>query len=169
MRTSDCPCCGAARAICDNCGKVFPVTIKGHFSFCGLICSGKGFNPEQRRKNGIKAAAKIRGRPMTGRCAKGTGHHASKNWAVRDPRGRDWYFRNATEFVRAHADLFDPADLNWHPAKPGGVHNICRASDAISHLSPRRKKPIPSWKGWTWISVHERRFNDGTDLLNRKD
>lgn len=87
----------------------------------------------------------------------------AKHWSVRSPRGLVYQFKNALEFFRTHPDLFDPDDIRL---RKGGD---CRASSGFSSIRPgsRASDTIGSWKGWTWYSIYERRFNDGGDLLER--
>lgn len=93
----------------------------------------------------------------------GPDHHSAKIWKLRSPRGKIYCFQNVSEFIRQNEDLFDPEDVIWVKHKR---FLRCRAS-ALRNLHPERKRPFGTWKGWTWVSIHERRFNDGVDLLNR--
>lgn len=88
-------------------------------------------------------------------------HIRALNWNIRDANGCTHQFRNLANWIRENENLFDAADVQWK-------NGWCRAHSGISHLRPTHKKPVGSWKGWTWVSIHERRFNDAEDLLQRK-
>jgi len=81
---------------------------------------------------------------------------------VRSPRGEIYRARNAQHFVRTHPELFDPED-----AKETGSTRTSRAARGLRNLNPANKSSIPGWKGWTWVSLIERRFDDGADPLRR--
>jgi hypothetical protein len=99
--------------------------------------------------------------------AAGPEHRKARLWRLRDPDGRVHEFHNLTSFIRNNPQLFDARDVVWKPTKPGSSMARCLAQN-LSCLSPRQKNPrVGSWKGWTWVSIHERRFNDGKDLLAR--
>ena len=104
-----------------------------------------------------------RGEPQNGRSAEGINNARAKVWHLRSPDNLQFSFRNLSEFVRTHTELFDDADLIWKRT------GLCRAVQGISSISPACLRPKLSWKGWTWVSIHERRFNDGADLLQRKE
>jgi hypothetical protein len=89
----------------------------------------------------------------------------AKLWALRNPQNRDFYFKNLNDFVRNNEGLFSQEEVVW---KGKGKGRYCPAIRGLARLSPRRKFPNCSWHGWTWISIHERRFNDGKDLLGRE-
>lgn len=93
----------------------------------------------------------------------GTENHSAKKWSLRDNRGRVHQFKNLRHFIREHPHLFAPEDVQW---MKHGREAHCRAM-ALANLHPDRVRPFGQWKGWTWYSAYERRFNDGADLLNR--
>ena len=95
---------------------------------------------------------------------KGVENHSAKVWNLRDPSGVTHSFRNLLEFVRNNEPLFETGDAVWVKK---GRHDYCRAHKGLSKLSPGYAHPSPSWKGWTWNTVYERRFNDGDCLLGR--
>jgi hypothetical protein len=84
-------------------------------------------------------------------------HIRAKIWHVRTPSGVGYHFKNLTHFVRTHRHLFTEAQLAGTPAT------------GLAKLNPNNRYARSSWFGWTWASIHERRFNDGDDLLNRKE
>lgn len=88
-------------------------------------------------------------------------HIRALNWNVRDARGRVHQFRNLANWIRQNENLFEPNDVRWN-----GTY--CRAHSGISHLRPTHKNPVGSWKGWAWVSIHERRFDDANDPMRRK-
>jgi hypothetical protein len=91
----------------------------------------------------------------------------AKVWALRDPNGRQFRFKNLYHFVRRHSELFAPSDLKPSARRQGSLRVTNLAIRGLSSISPRNIRPRLSWKGWTWISIHERRFNHGKDLLAR--
>jgi hypothetical protein len=98
----------------------------------------------------------------------GKDHLASKVWRLRSSANVEYEFKNLTNFVREHPELFDPEDLKWKLNK-NGIPLECRATHGLYSLNPNGKKKVVagSWKGWTFVSMFERRFNDGDDLLQR--
>lgn len=94
-------------------------------------------------------------------CKKGEEHHGSKYWNLRSPNNVVYTFKNLKHFIREHKNLFDPIDLIERQ------RDDCRAYVGLSRLRPDRKVPCGSWHGWTWVSIHERRFADGDDLIQR--
>lgn len=93
----------------------------------------------------------------------GKEHHSCKMWCLRDPFGTVFTFPNLRDFVMTHHNLFDSEDVKWGK---NGRNWWCRAM-SLGKLNPETIKPLATWKGWTWQSIYERRFNDGNDLLNR--
>lgn len=85
-------------------------------------------------------------------------HIACREWHLRSPNNVEYHFVNLSEFIRTHATLFDPMDLDIRAQRGLGM---IRPSDT-------RKKVAGTWKGWTWISVREVFANNGKDLLDRK-
>jgi hypothetical protein len=112
------------------------------------------------------------GKAMTGRASRGEQNWRSLFWSLRDPSGVPHQFVNLFNFVRTHPELFAAEDVVWRPLpkkKGAGFLSVyCRAVRGIGNLRPERKYPRLSWKGWTWFSIPERRFNDGEDLLQRR-
>ena len=68
-------------------------------------------------------------------------------WSFLSPDGVHFQFRNASNFVREHVDLFLPEDVE------GCLSGDCLAAHQMRRLRPERKHPIKSWKGWTWMFV----------------
>ena len=97
------------------------------------------------------------------RAGKGVQHHYARVWRLRDPNGKTWDFKNVAQFIRDHHDLFDDEDL-----LPRGKFGHIRAVQGLASLSPRKKRPEGSWKGWVHVATHERRFYDAEDPINRK-
>lgn len=92
---------------------------------------------------------------------KNESHIAAKIWRLRDPNNRVHAFKNLANWIRLNPEMFLPEDIAWKG-------NNCRAHSGISSLSPYKKEPAGSWKGWTWYSQTERIHNEGSDLLDRK-
>ena len=105
------------------------------------------------------------------RSQKGIQNATAQNWKLRNSRGVVFYFKNLADFIRRQPCLFDDDDVRWVFR---GTSEICRAYSGLSSIKPILKNGKPkkrvegSWKGWTWVSICERRFNDGNDLLERK-
>jgi hypothetical protein len=91
---------------------------------------------------------------------KGLSNPGSKVWRLRSPNNVVYEFKNINHFVSTHPDLFTDAD---RVIKYGSY----QAQHGLATLSPHRKNPRGSWKGWTWCSVVERTQNEAQDLLNR--
>jgi len=87
---------------------------------------------------------------------------SAKWWSLRDYNGRVHQFKNLSWWISQNKEMFDPDDVRPPITKS-------RAYGGITKIKPSEKKTkvIGSWKGWTWFSVFERRFNDGKDLLLR--
>jgi hypothetical protein len=113
-------------------------------------------NPDTQKKC-------LRARMQNPTMKAGIEYHSAKIWRLRDSRGRVHEFRNLKHFVRENPDLFLPEDVQW---TKHGRHQYCRAL-ALNRLRPDNKWALAQWKGWTWYSTYERRFNDGHDLLDR--
>lgn len=72
-------------------------------------------------------------------------HVNAKEWSLRSPAGDVHEFRNLRHFLRTHAELFDPCDLE--PA-----HNP-RAAVYLGRLRPNdRLRQCHQWHGWTWAN-----------------
>jgi hypothetical protein len=156
----------------EGCKKLFTVPLKGpNQIFCSLTCSGNhyGLDPALAKTRELAAEkAKVKKDTMP-QFQPGPDHATAKFWTIRSPAGVSYTFHNLVHFVREHPDLFIPEDINWKLTKKG-VPVKCRAVGGLYSLSPgRNKKTVNgSWKGWTFVSMHERRFNDGDDLLTRQ-
>ncbi len=96
--------------------------------------------------------------------AAGPNNASAGIWRLRDPRRAVHEFRSVTFWVKNNERFFAPDDVQWHRDKRG--HWKCRAVSGLQSLSPRKKHPSGSWKGWTWYSQTERLKNDGADLLS---
>lgn len=86
----------------------------------------------------------------------GVENRSCKNWSIRSPIGIVYHFVNARVFFEENTRLFKDTTLKSFLS-------------GVSSLRPtsRAKKPIGSWRGWTWYSALEDRLNNGHDLLNR--
>lgn len=86
--------------------------------------------------------------PEGSRAAMGPNHHGARKFQLVSPNGTHYEFVNLNEFVRQHAELFEPADVAWfsyHPdTDPGSKH--CKAESGLRRLFG--KKAVRSWKGW---------------------
>lgn len=108
-------------------------------------------------------AAPMRNRPQTAEATKaGPSNVHSLEGAIRDASGRIWKFRNLTDFVITHPELFDESDLIPEIRKGKPTRN-CNASKRLLCLFGRGKNVLGTWKGWTAISETEL----GEDLLAR--
>lgn len=95
-------------------------------------------------------------------------HNSAKIWRLRDANGVPREFKNLSCFIRDNPHLFSPDDLvvRW-----GKGLTRTRAYAGISSIRPRPNAVRVNgvWKGWTWISIVERRFNGAEDLLDRAE
>lgn len=134
------------------------ITKEGHARICAAARSPERLkrlrSPELRRNN----LAAVRASQKAGHVE--TNIHA-KRFNLRSPRGQIYTGRNLSLFVDEHPELFDPLDLRK-------VRYKSFASGQLSRLRPETRQPLATWKGWTWVSITERRFNDGVDLLARE-
>jgi hypothetical protein len=80
---------------------------------------------------------------------KGEQYFAARIWNLKSPKGVSFCFRNLSHFVRKHPELFDPTDVCW-VSRRADVCMHCRASLGLASLSPARRRPKGTWKGWTW-------------------
>lgn len=133
--------------------------VKDHPAKAMAIRSKNGKSSLNRRKLGS---------PATGKSAAGQLNFRCLYWSLREPCGKTHEFKNLSEWVRMNEELFNPEDVIWQPIRPGGRTSICRAIICLGMLRPDRRCGRGSWKGWTWYSIPERRFNDGQDLLQRQ-
>jgi hypothetical protein len=97
----------------------------------------------------------------------GEQHFCAKWWALRDPNGRAYEFRNLAKFVRDHSEMFDPADMMWQHTSSNHRSLSCRAYSGLSMLNPRRRQTVGSWKGWTWAATSAV-SRSGSDILARQ-
>ena len=161
-----CPICGGHRTRPDsqtdsrNCGARLMWLTRSREAAALVAKKVFGASIDQ-----AKAAAKI-GRATSKATAPGPGHPAAKVWSIRSSKLAVYQFRNLRDFVRRNAELFDPNDIKKR--RIGKYRLTCNAYGGLASLSPNVAYPRLSWKGWTWVSIHERRFNDGEDLLERK-
>jgi hypothetical protein len=110
-----------------------------------------------------RRAAPMRGRPQTAEATKaGPTNVNSLQGALRDSCGQIWRFRNLTDFVQTHPDLFEAGDLIPEIRK-GKPSRNCNASKRLLALFGRGRTTPGTWKGWTAISETEL----GEDLLAR--
>ena len=140
--------------------------------FCSHSCSSKSTSSSRwTQTNRDKISNHRRGKERESEKVKlGITNHGSRHGLIRSPRGLIYEFNNLAQFVRDNEKLFMPEDVVWiKPKNKIGttLGNLkCRAlSGLYSLINPRTTKG--SWKGWTVVSLHERRFNDGNDLLAR--
>lgn len=77
--------------------------------------------------------------------APGEKNMAAKDWQLRSPSGKIFYFRNLAHFIRNHRGLFTTRELEHF----SGRHD-CIAYAMISALRPGRSRRPASWHGWTW-------------------
>ena len=80
----------------------------------------------------------------------------AKPWLLVSPKNVVFRFKNLSQFIRDNKAMFDEADMVWVRPPKGGGGQTCRASYGLASLSPRRKHPHGSWKGWRWLSIEER-------------
>jgi hypothetical protein len=138
---------------------------------------GKTVSEETRRKIREAITGQVRseevrrrmseskvGKKNKGRAARGPGNCGSMKVTLRSPDNRTFRVINVAHFVRENPDLFLPGDVEW---KRRGDYWSCRAVVGLYSLSPRRKNPIGSWKGWTVVSLTETFHNQEEDLLER--
>jgi len=75
-----------------------------------------------------------------------TNCHAKDGWALVSPDGDVYTFRNMSNFVREHKELFDECDI------VGCETGNSLAAHQLRRLNPMRRGHIRSWKGWEWKS-----------------
>jgi hypothetical protein len=123
-----------------------------------------GLSPEAKAKF-RKAISQARlGCHNYGRAARDRlDHFQAKHWMVRDPAGIIFEFDNLQAWCRANEWRFQPDDYPqskrplWH-----------RAALGFGSQMRTDKKGCHHWKGWTLVSVEERKELGAPDLLNRK-
>ena len=127
----------------------------------GLANRGKKPDPIQGKIHSIKmwgrkrdpeivaiVAGKMRGRPQTAELTKkGATHVCSSEGFLRSPDNVVYAFRNLTQFVRDHEELFLPEDVVWKKTGKRKSREQCRASKGLQALFAR-KFIRSSWKGW---------------------
>ena len=146
--------------ICLICGKTFSARPCKKRKTCSRKCSGytKVADPQKNADRVKKYLAS----PKTKRLTE-TNCNA-KRWHLRSPMNVEYHPVNLNLFVAEHRHLFDPYHLELcHD----GISTRAAASLASLRPSNKKKRQPVSWKGWTWISIIEKRFNDGRDLLER--
>jgi hypothetical protein len=179
---------------CIVCGKEFLQARSGDGVRYRNTCSGTCFSEHLSQRNkekGIQPAhddrwrasiqsesyrencsLRLAGRPGTGRNAKNNPDFTNaRHLLLRDPRGREHEARNIAKFVRENSGLFQPEDVVWRvraKKKGRGKTWSCKAHEGLLSLV-KPSVTRGSWKGWTVVSIYERRFNDGNDLLDRRD
>lgn len=149
-------------SVCKACHKTFkPTRHRGRSvpQYCSVQCNMSQLHTEDvevARRNGFVKSKK------TGKFESNI--HA-RNFQLRAPNGVDYTGRNISEFVRTHTQLFPKKYLSLNR------NGRTRASEGLRALRPsdNRKKQLMSWHGWTWISILDRRFDDGNDPLRRTD
>ena len=138
--------------------------------------SGSGFKPgqrpalspeaeERRLKNAAEALrARMSGSHGFGRAARDRKDHCkAMHWIVRAPNGVIYEFDNLQSWARANVSLLLP-DMAPASKLPLwyrfvlGMNNLQRTDGKGGH----------SWRGWTLVSVMERREQGAPDLINRK-
>jgi hypothetical protein len=85
-------------------------------------------------------------------CCKGVNNQKAKYFSLRSPVNIVYSFKNLTHFVRENPHLFNPDDVIW-THKPPQTSPRCNAMCGLASLSPRKKHPAGSWKGWTWAET----------------
>lgn len=128
---------------------------------------------EEMRSIGQKFKAKrLAIRSKNPRMQSDENHCSAKWWHLRDPSGEIYHFKNIAKFVREHSELFEADDLKMATYKNSrGNVTRNRAMLGLRSLRPSetRIRQETTWKGWTWLSIYERRWNDGDDLLERSN
>lgn len=120
-------------------------------------------HPEQVRAQGSKNGKSLLGKACRSmKLKRGTGHFKAVTFRLRSPNGQTFGGKNICEFVRTQSGLFNPEDVLWTPRKPGSLSTNCRA---VRGLSAVLIGTVGVWKGWTALSVVERKL--GTDPLAR--
>lgn len=90
-------------------------------------------------------------------------HFRAEVWRIRSPENKVFIFKNLAKFIRDHPWEFLPEDV----IDPGNKKHKCHAYSGINSISPRQKKTVGSWKGWTWYSHLESDTHCGRDPLDR--
>jgi hypothetical protein len=147
--------------ICKGCGKSFVPQTNHDNLYCNRACMPlatmlRADNVESARLDALKTY------PHTKRLSEK--RYNAKRWHLRSPMNVEYHPINLNRFVAMNPELFEADDT-----KPIYKDGRCRAMCSLKNLRPsdKRKKQPNTWKGWTWISIIEKRFNDGRDLLER--
>jgi len=118
---------------------------------------------EARRRQSIAKA--LTGTHGFGRDARDRpDHHKALHWIIRDPRGVIHEFDNLQSWCRANEHRFLPDERPmsklalWQRAV-GGFNNLQRTDGKAGH----------QWRGWTLVSVMERKELGAPDLLGREN
>jgi hypothetical protein len=119
---------------------------------------------EQERKRRASISVQRKGTHGYGRAARDNpAHFNALHWIVRDSRGVIHEFDNLQSWCRTNEWRFEPDDRPssklplWRRAI-GGFNNMQRTDRKASH----------QWKGWTLVSVLERKQHGAPDLLARE-
>lgn len=129
------------------------------YSRIGKLARSK-VNPQNMLKANRKLGEARRGRRNPpGRSEIGENHWHSKEWAFKSPAGVLYRFKNLSEFVRTHSDLFDPEDAEFK-------RHRSRASHGLSTLYSKDGKNC-SWKGWTAVAFEERDYLGRVPISNQ--
>ena len=146
---------------CKTCGEIFIPKGRHHPVYCSLKCQpqAEGLRSkkwEAERIAGMNKSPKTKPLSET--------RHGVRRWHLRSPMNVEYHPINLNRFVSMNPALFEPDDT-----KPIYKDGRCRAVCSLKNLRPSdgKKKQTATWKGWTWVSIFERRFNDGRDLLER--
>ncbi len=162
-------------AVCQYCGNDYKSKYAQGLSystkFCNRSCSSKSrmskLSGETRRKIHEKLTGKNR---KQNHVLAGPNHILGKRISVRSPENIVFHIKNISNFVRTHEHLFRKDDVAWRIVKgkkSGCIGNLtCRARQGLLHMASE-KSDRNTWKGWTIISIHEKRFNDAVDLILR--
>jgi len=139
-------------------GKRIPEAQRRHHS---LVMRGRKADPEAVEARALA----MRGRPQKALATrKGPSNKGSLVGILRSPNNELYPFRNLTDFVRTHEELFLPQDVQWTKK---GSSDTCRAAKGLINLFGRGKHVNGTWKGWTRVSRTEAQYNCGDDLLQR--
>jgi endogenous inhibitor of DNA gyrase (YacG/DUF329 family) len=153
--------------ICQTCGKSFVQKYRHNPKYCSRACLPQSIfigSPDRKNDFEVKRKAAYESSPRT-KALTETRHNA-KRWHLRSPSNIEYHPKNLNRFVALNPNLFEPQDL-----LPIYKDGRCRAASSLKNLRPTdtKKKQTASWKGWTWISIVEKRWNDGDDLLERSN
>lgn len=147
--------------ICKGCGKSFVPQTHHDNQYCNRSCVPLAAMLNTDRVKSARISA-LETYLHTKRLSEQ--RYNAKRWHLRSPMNVEYHPINLNRFVAKNHELFEDDDL-----KPIYKDGRCRAAHSLKNLRPsdKRKKQMNTWKGWTWVSIYERRFNDGNDLLDR--